>query len=138
MSSYGIATTPVSAAIVTSASEAPTSSPVKTGAPRARRGCGPARAGRGSGGSGRASQRPLAARRGDLERVVLADLREHAGDALAEVERHALGMVDEQPQRVTAEHLGEQHLDLRRALRQRGLDLGLHLSIPSPPLPRNT
>jgi len=66
---------------------------------------------------------------------VLANLRQEAGDPLAEVERDALGVVDEQPQRVVAEHLGEQHLDPRRALRQRGLDLSLHLVHPFPSSP---
>ena len=41
-------------------------------------------------------QRALGARRGDLERVALADRRELVRDALAQVERDAVGMVDEQ------------------------------------------
>ena len=52
MSAYGMAMTPVSAAIVTASSEAPTSSPGEAcGARRGRRACARGRAGRGSGGS---------------------------------------------------------------------------------------
>src|SRR6476659_4051366 len=45
----------------------------------------------------RLGQRALAARRGDLERVGLADVRKQVGDALAELERNAFGMIDEEP-----------------------------------------
>ena len=69
-------------------------------------------------------QRTVDARRGDLERVALADRRELVRDALAELERDAVGMVDEQAQRVAGD-LGEQHLDVRLAGRELGFDLGL-------------
>ena len=39
-------------------------------------------------------------------------------DPLAELERHALGVVDEDAQRAPADDLGEQHLDLRLARRR--------------------
>src|ERR671933_140335 len=74
----------------------------------------------------RLGQRALAARRGHLERVALADVPEQVGDPLAEVERDAVGMVDEQPQRVAADDLGEQHFDVRRLGGQARLDVGLH------------
>ena len=57
-------------------------------------------------------QRTLAARRGDLQRVALAQLAQQRGDALAERERDAVGVVDEHAQAAAAEYLGEQHLDV--------------------------
>ena len=80
MSAYGIATTPVSAAIVTSASVAPTSSPVKDVWPS--RGVAQADAGAAAEEAAEVvglGQRALAARRGDLERVALADLGQQRG-----------------------------------------------------------
>ena len=77
MALYGIETTPSSAAIVTSASVAPTSSPVKRRVavarlPRANAGAAAEEAVEVLG----LGQRPVGAGRGDLERVALADRRE--------------------------------------------------------------
>jgi hypothetical protein len=74
----------------------------------------------------RLDERALGAGRGDLERVALPDLAEVPGDALAQTERHAVGMVDEQPDLLAAHHLGEQHLDIGLGRREKGLDAGLH------------
>src|SRR3954452_1179563 len=76
-------------------------------------------------------QRTLDAGRGDLQRVALADLRQRERDALAEVERHAVRMVDEETNDRSVEDLREQHLDPGLALGELRLDLGLnaaHLS----------
>ena len=78
-------------------------------------------------------QRTLGPGRGDLERVPLADLGQRVRDALAELERDALGMVDEQAHRAAAEHLGEQHLDVRLALGELALDLVLDGVLINPP-----
>ena len=56
--------------------------------------------------------------RGDLERVALADLGQQVGDALAEGERDAVGMIDEEAHVWPPSDLGEQHLDIRRASRR--------------------
>src|SRR5665811_240288 len=50
------------------------------------------------------------ARRGDLERVALAQLAERCGDALAQCERDSVGMVDEHAQGADGNNLGKQHL----------------------------
>ena len=73
----------------------------------------------------RLGQGARAARRGDLERVLLADLGQEVGDALAQVERDAVRVVDEQAQRVTADDLREEHLDIGRRLRETCLDICL-------------
>jgi len=70
-------------------------------------------------------QRARAAGRGDLERVVLADLGQQVRDPLAEGDGDALGVIDEEAHGVAAEHLGEQHLDIRRGLRETRLDVCL-------------
>src|SRR5215218_2815511 len=57
------------------------------------------------------AERALQSRRGDLEGVALAELGELVGDPLAQLERDAAGMVDEQAQGVAADDLCEQHLD---------------------------
>src|SRR3954447_2553422 len=71
-------------------------------------------------------QRPRAAGTGDLERVVLAHLRKHVRDTLAEVEANAVGMVDEQANDL-ARHLSQQHLDVGGALGEALLDVSLDL-----------
>ena len=70
-------------------------------------------------------QRALGPGRGDLERVALAHRRQVVGDALAELERDAVGMVDEEAHEAAADDLGEQHLDLGLGLGEPGLDIGL-------------
>jgi hypothetical protein len=70
-------------------------------------------------------ERALQPGRGDLEGVALAQVAELVGDPLAEVQRHAVRMVDEQPKRVGADDLGEQHLDVGRRRREAGLDVVL-------------
>jgi hypothetical protein len=50
------------------------------------------------------------------------------GDALAEIERDAVRMVDEEANEVASDDLGEQDLDIRLHLCQAGLDLGLDLA----------
>ena len=120
-------TTPVSAATVTASSVAPSSSPVKlvmavvAGARAHAR--APADVAAEVVGLG---ERPLGARRGDLQRVALAHLGQQLGDALAQLERDALRMVDEQAHELAAHHLGEQHLDLGLGVCQPGLDVGLY------------
>ncbi len=108
--------TPPSAASVTSSSEAPTSSPVKLAPRRA----GSARRPPASTGArvarahARAApdeaaevrglgQRALAAGRGDLQRVALAQVVQQPRDALAHRERDAVGVVDEHAQAAPAE-----------------------------------
>ena len=120
-------TTPVSAATVTVSSVAPTSSPVKLVWPSS----APARAHARATADEAAEvvglgERALRARRGDLERVALAHLRQELRDALAQLERDALGMVDEQTHELAAHHLGEQHLDVGLGCRQPAFDLGLY------------
>src|ERR671929_206823 len=44
------------------------------------------------------------------------------GDPLAELERDAVGMIDEQAQGVAADHFGEQYLHLRLGRGEAGLD----------------
>ena len=70
-------------------------------------------------------QRTLGAGRGDLERVALAHRRRCVGHALAQVERDAVGMVDEEAHEAAADDLGEQHLDVGLGLGEPGLDIGL-------------
>ena len=133
--------TPPSAASVISSSEAPTSSPVKLLTALARAlalggatrlgpsgdgGCARVRGGRRSGGSARLGQRALAAGRGDLQRVALAQIAELQRDALAQRERHAIGVVDEHAQAPAAEDLGEQHLDVGLAERETPFDIRLY------------
>ena len=126
MSSYGMAITPLSAAIVTSAvggadelSGELTAALVLVAQANARATAEePAEV-------GRLGERAVRARRGDLERVALTDLRQLVRDALAERERHALGVIDEEADGVATDELGEQHLDIRLARRERCLDLGL-------------
>src|SRR5215212_10208327 len=71
-------------------------------------------------------QRALGARRGHLEPVALAHLGQQLGDALAQLERDALRMVDEEAHELAADDLREQHLHLRLRLCQPGLDVGLY------------
>jgi hypothetical protein len=79
----------------------------------------------------RPRKRTLDARRRDLEGVAVAQLRELVGDALAQRERHAVGMVDEDAQRVPAQHLCEQHLHLRLGRGEAALDIRLQAAHPS-------
>ena len=129
-------TTPVSAATVTSSSDAREQLPGERapGARRARIGAadGPvaARAHAGPAAEEAAEvlglgQRALGARRGDLQRVVLADGREMVRDPLAQVEAHPVGVVDEQPHELSAHHLGEQDLDVGLDVAKTRLDVGL-------------
>jgi len=71
-------------------------------------------------------ERTLRPRRGHLERVALAHLRQELRDALAQFERDTLGMVDEQPHELAAHDLGEQHLDIGLGRRQPAFDLALY------------
>src|SRR3954454_18955231 len=80
----------------------------------------------------RLRQGALDARTGDLEGVVLADLGKEARDAFAERERHPLGVVDVEANRL-ADHLCQQHLDLGRALGEPRLDVGLNVLHKPPP-----
>jgi hypothetical protein len=48
--------------------------------------------------------------------------------ALAEVERHALRMVDEEADKVASYDLGEQNLNLRLRLLETGFDIGLDVA----------
>jgi hypothetical protein len=105
--------TPPSAASVISSSEAPTSSPVKLRAALALacQGTRVARAHACAAADEAAEvrglgQRTLDARRGDLQRVALAQVGERQRDPLAKLQRDAFGMVDEHAQRATAENLG--------------------------------
>jgi hypothetical protein len=50
------------------------------------------------------------------------------GDALAEVQRDAVGMIDEETDEASADDFGEQHLDPRLHLVEPGLDFGLDRS----------
>ena len=131
--------TPPSAANVTSFSVAPTSSPVKLrtgraaarafavelhdrpGVTRAHARTAPDEAAEVSG----LGQRALAAGRGDLERVALAQVVQQQRHALAHRERDAVGVVDEHAQAASAGDLGEQHLDRRARCRP---DASLYLS----------
>jgi hypothetical protein len=70
-------------------------------------------------------ERALGTGRGDLERVLLAHRREVPGDPLAELERDAAGVVDEQADEGAPDDLGEQYLDLGLRLGETGLDVGL-------------
>ncbi len=74
-------------------------------------------------------ERALGARRGNLERIALAQVGEQRGDALAKRERDAVGMVDEHAQRgvgaVRCQRLGEQNLDVGLAGREELFYLGL-------------
>src|SRR4051794_15890908 len=72
----------------------------------------------------RLAEGPLRTGRGDGEAVLLQQLRERVRDALAQLERDAVGMVDEELDGVALQ-LREQHLDLRLALGELVLDLGL-------------
>src|SRR3954447_23033506 len=51
-----------------------------------------------------------------------------ARDALAKLERDAVGMVDEEANKIASDDLGEQDLDIWLHLCQAGLDLGLDLA----------
>src|SRR3954447_10833561 len=73
-------------------------------------------------------ERALRAGARDLERVLLADVRQMVGDALAEIQRDALRMVDEEAHEITSDHLGEQDLNLGFRLCQVGLDVGLDVA----------
>src|SRR3954454_444759 len=80
---------------------------------------------------GRLRERALDAGRGHLERIALTKLGELMGDALAQVERDAVGMVDEHAERVATDDLGEQHLDLRLGRGKAALDIRLQAAHPS-------
>ena len=71
-------------------------------------------------------QRALGARRGDLERVALAQVGQRSVTRSHSCERDAVGVVDEHAQRAAAEHLGEQHLDVGLARREPLLDICLY------------
>src|SRR4051812_34372265 len=70
-------------------------------------------------------QRSILTRRGHLQRVPLPVVVEVAADPLAQVERHPLGMVDEQAQGRPGDDLGQQYLDLRLEACESGFDLSL-------------
>src|ERR1044072_6569476 len=74
------------------------------------------------------AQGTLGARARDLERVLLADVRQLLGHALAEVERDPLRMIDEEADEVASYDLVEQDLNLRCRLCQTGLDIGLDIA----------
>ena len=76
-------------------------------------------------------QRALDARRGDLERVALAHLGQRVGDALAELERDAVGMVDEDAQRVPPTTSASSTSTSRLALGEPALDLVLECRLRS-------
>ena len=61
----------------------------------------------------RLRERPLRARRGDLEGVVGKQLTQVVRHALAEVERDAIRMVDEETQALRPDLLAREHLDVR-------------------------
>src|SRR5215207_5728336 len=67
------------------------------------------------------AQRALDAGAGNLERVLLADLGKVVGHALAEGERDALRVIDEQANEIAPHDLGEQDLDFRLHLGKAGL-----------------
>src|SRR5579863_4041079 len=69
-------------------------------------------------------QRALRTGRADLEAVLLAQVTERLGDALAQIERDARGVVDENPQALSGA-LDEQHFDVRLAAGQALLDVVL-------------
>src|SRR5664279_2179859 len=71
-------------------------------------------------------QRALGPRRGDLQRVALAQVGQRQRHAFAQLERHAVGVVDEHTQRAATENLGEQHLDIGVAERQAPFDICLN------------
>ena len=60
------------------------------------------------------SHGPADGRRRHLERVAVAVVAKQAGHALAERQRDAIRVVDEEPQGAAGNDLREQHLDLRR------------------------
>src|ERR1700722_17800072 len=72
----------------------------------------------------RLGQRAILTGRGDLQRVALAVVAEVPGDPLAERQRHAVRVVDEDAQD-GALHLREQQLNLRLEAGQSGFDFGL-------------
>src|ERR1044072_4727030 len=76
----------------------------------------------------RLRERTVDARRGHLERIALAERRQLVRDALAQLQRDALGVVDEEANRVPRD-LGEQHLDARLGGRELGFDVGLELLV---------
>src|SRR4051794_6813423 len=80
---------------------------------------------------GRLRERALDAGRGHLERIALTELGELMGDALAQIERDAVGMVDEHAERVATDDLDEQHLDLRLGRGKAALDIRLQAAHPS-------
>ena len=76
-------------------------------------------------------ERALDAGRGHLEDIALTELGETMGDALAQLERHAVGMVDEDAERLRTDNLDEQHLDLRLGRGKAALDIRLQAAHPS-------
>ena len=72
-------------------------------------------------------QRALGTGRGDLERVLGEQVAKLPRHALAELERDAVGVVDEQPQALGADALASEQLDLRERSREPGLYFGLEL-----------
>ena len=56
-------------------------------------------------------ERALRAGRGHLQCVPLAHFRKVIGDTLAELERHAVRVIDEEADKVAPDDLGEQDLD---------------------------
>src|SRR6185312_5609954 len=70
-------------------------------------------------------QRTVAAGRGDLQRVTLAEVVQQHRHALAHRQVDALWVVDEHAQAAPAEHLGEEHLDLRLVVFEPLFDLCL-------------
>src|SRR6188472_3704367 len=76
----------------------------------------------------RLRERALRTRTRDFERVLLADVRQLVGDALAQLEGDAARMVDEEADKVASYDLGEQDLNLRFRLCQTGLDIGLDIA----------
>src|SRR4051794_35299330 len=76
----------------------------------------------------RLRQRALGPGARHLERILLADLRERLGHALAQIERHALGVIDEEANKVASDDLREQDLNLRFRVCKTGLDIGLDIA----------
>src|SRR4051794_32013600 len=68
---------------------------------------------------------PLDAGARRLERIPLAPLGQVMRDALAEVQRDALRVIDEKANEIASYDLGEQHLDFGLRLCKAGFDLGL-------------
>src|SRR5581483_11521680 len=76
----------------------------------------------------RLGQGAVLPRGGHLERVAVAVLGEQARDALAQRQRDAVGVIDEQSQDPGGDDLGQKDLDVRLARGESALDLGLKVA----------